>query len=101
MAVPVVSVGGELLAVSRRINVDPLAVTSGGTVLVNVAHLDVARRPERLLALAVSLRGRLFVGVELSGAEARDAVERLLADHAEAVAYIVGKRQKRSQQNRG
>lgn len=81
---------------SRRINVDPLAVTSGGTVVVNVAHFDVARRPERLLALASSKRGRLFVGVELSAAESRDAVERLRAGHAEAVAYIVGEQQKPS-----
>lgn len=94
---PVLPMGRELLAVSRRINVDPLAVTSAGTVVVNVAHFDVARRPERLFALAVSRRGRLFVGVELSGAEVRDAVERLQAGHAEAVAYIVGKRRKRSQ----
>jgi hypothetical protein len=90
-------VGRKLLAVSRRINVDALAVTSGGTVVVNIAHFDVARRPELLLALAVRLRGPLFVGVELSEAEVRDAAERLRAGHAEAVAYIVGKRRKRSQ----
>ncbi len=97
---PVLPVGWELLAVSRRINIDPLAVTSGGSVLVNVAHFDVARRPERLLALAVALRGRLFVGVELSGAEGREVVERLRAGHAEAVAHVAGRRQKRSHPSR-
>lgn len=58
--------GGELLAVSRRMNDDPLAVTSSGTVLINIAHFDGPAQVEAVLARAARERGRVFVGVELS-----------------------------------
>lgn len=93
---PFVPMGGELLAVSRRINVDGLAVTSAGTVLVNVAHFDGPRRVDALVARAIREPGRMFVGVELSRAEVRRLLEDLGHGQREAVARLVGRRQKRS-----
>ncbi|GMV15895.1 MAG: hypothetical protein AMXMBFR56_41190 [Polyangiaceae bacterium] len=93
---PFVPMGGELLAVSRRINVDPLAVTSAGTVLVNVAHFDGPRRADALVARAVQEPSRTFVGVELSRAEAQRLLGQLGHGQREAVAHIVGKRRRRS-----
>lgn len=80
---------------TRRLNPDPLAVTSSGAVLVNVAHFDGPRRPERMLALACSQPGRLFVGVEVSHSELREVSERVEDSHIEAAAFVAGKRQKR------
>ncbi len=70
---PVVPVGRELLAVSRRINIDPLAV----------------REP-----------ARRFVGVELSRAEVRLLLEHLDHGQREAAARLVGLRRGRSQRHK-
>jgi hydrogenase maturation factor len=80
---------------SRRLNLDPIAVASSGVVLVNVAHFDGPRRAERLLDLARSQRGRLFVGVELSPAETSAVLEQVQAGHRESAAYVIGRRQRR------
>ncbi len=85
---------------SRRLNLDPLAVTSSGAVLVNIAHFDGPRRLERMLALARSQPGRLFVGVELSHAELHEVSKRVEDSHIEAAAFVVGKRQKRAGRSR-
>ncbi len=92
--------GGELPAVSRRINIDPLAVTSAGTVLVNVAHFDGPRRVDALVARAIRELGRMFVGVELSRAEVRLLYEHLGHGQREATARLVGLRRGRSQRDR-
>lgn len=85
---------------SRRIHLAPVALASDGTVIVNVAMFDVARRPELLLRLALREPGRVFVGVEMT----RSEVERLLehAQHgvAEGTARQVGSRQKQTRAKR-
>lgn len=88
--------GRDLLAVSRRINVDALAVTDRGKVVVNVALFDVARLPERLLQLGTRQRGRLFIGLELSAGEGNRVRQHVGHGYAEAAAFVVGRRQQGS-----
>lgn len=92
----VVRVGGELLAVSRRLNDAPFAVTSDGNVLLNVTHLRMVKRPEDALALAKHSSGDMFVGVVMTGSEVRAALEQLGHGCREAAAYTAGKRLKRA-----
>lgn len=98
--VPRLREGAKLLAVSRRMNDDPLAVTSAGSVLVNVTHFDGPRQVEAVLARAARERGRVFAGVELSRAELRRVLEHLGHGQREAVARLVGMRRKRSHPDR-
>jgi len=54
---------------SRQVHRAPLALTSDGTVLVNVAEFDGRRDLAELLRKARSTRGRVFIGVEVDGRE--------------------------------
>ncbi len=56
---------------SRVIARAPLAVTSDGDVLLNVAGFDEPERIEEIVRMALRQRGAVFIGVALSRAEAR------------------------------
>ncbi|MFO0564313.1 MAG: hypothetical protein U0263_01550 [Polyangiaceae bacterium] len=81
---------------SRRLNLDPLAVTTAGRVVVNVAHFDCLRQIDAVVERAIQERGRVLVAVELSRVETRWILEHLGHGQREAVARLVGMRQKRS-----
>jgi hypothetical protein len=53
-------------------------------------------RPEELLKLALSEPGELFIGVRMSSLEANYVVDWCKDIHEEAIAYVVGKRQRRT-----
>jgi hypothetical protein len=80
--------------VSRVIDRAPLAVTSDGDVLLNVARFDEPKKIEEIVRMAVRQRGAIFIGVALSPTEAR----RLLDDAAmvlpNVTGPIVGRRQR-------
>ena len=78
-----------------RVHDAPLALTSDGTVLVNLAHFDGPRSPAALLRRALAQKGQVFIGVQLTEQEVDDVLERLRHGSAEAVAYVVGARQGR------
>jgi hypothetical protein len=59
------------LPVSRRLHPAPLAVASGGAVLLNVARFDDVVSMEEVLALAREMPGAVFIGVALSADELR------------------------------
>jgi len=82
-------------AVSRRVHRAPLALTSDGTVLLNVAEFDGRRDLAELLRKARSTRGRVFIGVEVDGREVALIVEEAAGGAAEGVARVVGRRQRR------
>lgn len=82
---------------SMKTHPAPFAITSTGTLLVNVAHFDAGDYPQRQLELALQQHGRVFIGVEVSPAEARETLD--LMQHAlnEGAAHLIGarKRQKK------
>lgn len=86
---------------SRRVHPAPLALTSDGTVLVNVAVFDGRRDLAALVRKARATRGRAFIGVEVDGREVAVVLECASHAHAEAVAGIVGKRQRRQRRRNG
>jgi hypothetical protein len=80
--------------VSRIIDRAPLALTSDGEVLLNVARFDVPKKIEEVVLMALRQRGAIFIGVALSSVEAR----RLLDDAAivlpNVTGLLVGRRQR-------
>jgi hypothetical protein len=80
--------------VSRVINRAPLAVTSDGDVLLNIARFDEPKKIEEIVRMAVRQRGAIFIGIALS----RREVKRLLDDAAMVLpnltATLEGKRQR-------
>lgn len=75
-----------------RVSDAPLAVTSDGTVLVNVAGYQGVLEPERLLEMALADEGEVFIGVVLDAGEVEQVLERLSHGTAEAAAYVLGAR---------
>jgi hypothetical protein len=81
--------------VQSRIHPSGLAVAADGAILVNIAHWETTQDPTALLERAIAEGGRLFIGVQLSPREAKEAL-RLLDDRAaEAAGVIAGRRQRR------
>ena len=78
-----------------RVHYAPLALASDGSVLVNLAHFDGPHSTSALLALALKQPGAVFIGVVLTNDEVADVVARVSHGHAEAVAYVVGARQRK------
>jgi len=84
---------------SRRIHQAPFAVASNGTLLLNVAHFARRVKPEELLKLALAQPGELFIGVRMSSREATYIIGWCKDIHEEAIAHVVGKRQRRMQRS--
>jgi len=81
---------------SRTIHQAEFAIASDGTLLLNVAHADVYLAPSRLVEWAIKQPGKLFVGVQMSPAEAKRALGWCKDIHSEAAAYIIGPRERRA-----
>ncbi len=80
---------------SRKVATAPLALTSNGDVLVNLAEFDGPGDLQSLLVRALRQRGRVFIGVELTRAEVSEILENARHAHADTVAHIAGRRQRR------
>jgi hypothetical protein len=66
-----------------------------GTVLIGMTHVGKARKAEALLRLALEEDGDLFIGVATNETEGALMQMRLDNAGAEAVARVVGDRQRR------
>jgi hypothetical protein len=82
--------------VSRVIDRAPLAVTSDGEVLLNVARFDVPKKIEDIVRMALQQRGAVFIGVILSPADVR----RLLDETAMVLPNVTGPMSGRRQRGR-
>jgi hypothetical protein len=71
----------------------PFAVTSDGTVLINVAEFDGVETVQD--AVGVANGANVFIGVPLTKAEVRRVLLQVGHGHREAAAYVVGGRRKR------
>ena len=80
---------------SRRAHRAPLAVTSDGVVLLNVAMFDVAKKLDVLLAAARRRGGDVFIGVVLSPSEITFVLAELHHAYRDASSWVVGGRQRR------
>ena len=81
---------------SRAIHQAAFAVASDGTLLMNVAHVDRRFTPSQLLQWALGQPGKVFVGVQMSPAEVKKVATWSRDVHDEAVAYVVGPRERRA-----
>jgi hypothetical protein len=76
----------------------PFAVTSDGTVLVNVGEFDGVETVED--AVTLTKGAQVFIGVPLTGTEVRRLLEQLGHGHREAAAHLIGARPRRSRRQR-
>ncbi len=79
---------------SRAVHHSPLAFTSEGRVILNLAMFDVPRTLEALVHVAARERGEVFIGIVLSPAQVRLVQEHLGHAQREVSAWIVGARQR-------
>lgn len=80
---------------SRRVHLAPLALTSDGDVLLNVAMFDAPKDLATLLRLAQTQSAKVFVGVPLSGSELDFILSELRHAYRDGAAWLVGGRQRR------
>jgi hypothetical protein len=78
-----------------RIHPCGLALTLDGTLLVNASHFASEQNPEALLRRALDQGGTIFIGMQLSATETREAVRWIDDRAAEAAGHIIGRRQRR------
>jgi len=86
--------------VSRRSCIDPLAVSSAGTVFINVALFDGVETPAEMLDRALAEPGALFVGVALDDKDLEIVTPRISSASREASAFVIGRRQRLARQRR-
>ena len=86
---------------SRAIHQAAFTVASDGTLLMNVAHVDRRLSPRQLLQWALEQSGKVFIGVQMSPAEAKRVIAWCNDIHTESVAYVVGARERRSRRRKG
>ncbi len=80
---------------SRGTHQAAFAIASDGTLIMNVAHVGRRLTPTQLIQWALGQPGKVFVGVQMSPAEVRKVVTWSRDVHDEAVAYVIGARQRR------
>ncbi len=85
---------------SRVIDRAPLAVTSDGDVLLNVARFDEPKTVEEIVRLAIRQRGAVFIGVALSPAEARRLLDEVAMVLPNVTAPMEAQRQRRTPRRR-
>ena len=85
---------------SRRAHRAPLAVTSDGAVLVNVAMFDVAKKLDVLLAAARRQDGDVFIGVVMPPSEITFALAELHHAYRDASSRVVGRRRRKKNKKR-
>jgi hypothetical protein len=78
-----------------KVHRDPIAVTSGGDLLVNVGLFDEATTLAEVLHLAKKERSSVFVGVVIEGEEVPLVADRVHDACREAAAFIEGGRRRR------
>jgi hypothetical protein len=76
----------------------PLALTSAGEVLINVAASAGPLDPQKLVERAVAEGGQVFVGVVLAPREVASALRALDDATAEMASWIFGGRHRRRRQ---
>lgn len=76
----------------KRLNDCPFALTSGGRVLLNAAHIHGVESLQQALDVAHDHGLIVFVGIELRPAEIREALGRVQSPFYEAAAYAAGRR---------
>ena len=79
---------------SRRVDRAPVALTSDGVLLINVATFDEPRRLEALFKAAQREPGRVFVGVPASEREVTFILRRLFDASYEAASICTGTRRR-------
>lgn len=79
----------------------PFALTSDGSVLLNLAMFDVPTDLPSLAQLAQEQRSRIFIGLVVSAGERSFARAGLAHAFRDRAAWIVGRRQKRAAVARG
>ncbi len=85
---------------SRKVHSAPLALTSDGTIVVNVTEYRGVLQPKELLEMALADEGSVFIGIELGTDEVDSLFDRLGHGVREAVALGLGARNKRRRMNR-
>jgi hypothetical protein len=86
--------------VQSRIHPSGLAVAADGAILVNIAHWETTQDPTALLERAIAEGGRLFIGVQLSPREAKEALHWLDNGAAEGAGHVGGTRRRRVKERR-
>ena len=86
---------------SRAIHQAAFAVASDGTLLMNVSHVGRQFTPSQLLQWALGQPGKVFLGVQMSPAEAKRVLGWCKDINSEAVAFVVGPRERRSRRRKG
>lgn len=74
---------------------DPFAVTSSGVVLLNVENFDDVETAEDALRRALREPGSIFIGVAMTPAEVRLALEHTQHVLHEPAGLVIGQRQRR------
>ncbi len=80
---------------SRRADRVPFAITSNGSIFVNVAVFDGKTDLESLLAVARKQAGAVFIGVALTAVEASFVGDELGHACRDAAARLAGRRSRR------
>lgn len=80
---------------SGRLDQTPFAVTSDGTLFINVSTMTSETDFEAVVRAAHEMRGTAFIGVALSATETEFALARLDNAADEAAARIAGQRRRR------
>ena len=81
---------------SKQLELAPFAVTSNGTLFVNVAKLTAATDFDSVVRAAQEEKRAVFIGVMLSPEEVQFVMARLDNAADEAVARLVGQRRRRA-----
>ncbi len=80
---------------SRRVCRAPVAWTSDGVLLINLAVFDVPKRLDVLLEAAGRERGEVFIGVPAHPKEVTLILARVFDSTYEAASVCAGRRRKR------
>jgi len=100
VGLPVLRVRLGVLRMSRQLHRAPLAVTSDGTVVVNMADFDGRLDLGAVVERAARQPGAIFVGVVVSGAERDRLLAFMKPTLTEAASItVIGPRQRRGKKN--
>jgi hypothetical protein len=78
----------------RRIHRAPLALTSDGTVVANLAHFDDLKDAYAALERALQLGRLVFISVALTPEEVAFVLKRIDDSGADALAWLLGKKKR-------
>lgn len=80
----------------HRIHRAPLALTSDGTVVANLAHFDDLKDAYAALERALQLGRLVFISVALTPEEVAFVLKRIDDSGADALAWLLGKKRQAS-----